>query len=129
MIQMQGVKEAHQHHPDDLDSAVAVLKNALSDFHYDELIKEEHCYVDVSLGLFEPEYAYQWCTDGHGQLLQTFNDCMTVAQSQSLLKSHDTAIDYSTGLIQLSGCYIPIPAHNDSDPVYFQAYITDKALI
>ncbi|KAG2034289.1 hypothetical protein BDR03DRAFT_984510 [Suillus americanus] len=127
MCQMQGVKEAHQHHPDSMDRAEDALKNALSDFHYNDLMEEPHCYVDVGLELAEPGYAYQWRTDAHCQLLQAFTD-LPLPRAQTLMKSRNTAIDYSSGLIQLSGCRIPIPTP-DANKVYFQAYTTDKALI
>ncbi|KAG1729405.1 hypothetical protein EDB19DRAFT_1832449 [Suillus lakei] len=67
MIQVQGVKDAHQHYLDDMDMTEDALVNALSDFHYDDLMEEEHCYVDVGLELSEP-----------GQMLTT----------RILLKSH-----------------------------------------
>ncbi|KAG2048355.1 hypothetical protein BDR06DRAFT_976026 [Suillus hirtellus] len=127
MCQMQGVKEAHQHLPDDLDRAEDALKNALSDFYYEDLMEEPHCYVDVGFELAEPGYAYQWRTDAHCQLLQEFTD-LPLPRAQTLMKSRDAAIDYSSGLIQLSGCRIPIPTP-DATIVYFQAYTTDKALI
>ncbi|KAG2029692.1 hypothetical protein BDR03DRAFT_1018076 [Suillus americanus] len=128
MIQMQGVKEAHQHHPGNMESAEDALKNALGDFYYAELMEEDHCYVDVGLELSEPGYAYQWRTDAHGALLREFTD-ISLHRSQTLLKSRETAVDYSSGLIQLSGCRIPIPPQNNECIVYFQAYTTDKALI
>ncbi|KAG1720856.1 uncharacterized protein EDB91DRAFT_1256796 [Suillus paluster] len=128
MIQVQGVKEAHQHHPDDIDKAEDALRNALSDFHYDELMEEGHCYVDVGLELSEPGYAFQWRTDAHYELLQAFTD-MEPQRTRNLLESRTFAVDYSSGLIQLSGCRVPIPIRNNTDPVYFQAYTTDKALI
>ncbi|KAG1727540.1 hypothetical protein EDB19DRAFT_1914211 [Suillus lakei] len=128
MIQVQGVKEAHQHHPTDMDKAEDALMNALSDFHYDDLMEEEHCYIDVGLELSEPGYAFQWRTDAHRELLLAFTD-MTPGQARILLKSREFAVDYSSGLIQLSGCRVPVPVRNNRDPVYFQAYTTDKALI
>ncbi|KAG2133223.1 uncharacterized protein EDB93DRAFT_1107682 [Suillus bovinus] len=128
MVQLQGVKEAHQHHPDDMDRAEDALANTLSDFYFDELMDEEHCYVDVGLELSEPGYAFQWRTDAHRELLLAFTQ-MTGAQTRSLLKSRDYAVDYSSGLIQLAGCRVSIPPRNNTDPVYFQAYTTDKALI
>jgi hypothetical protein len=128
MIQLQGVKEANQHHPDDMDSAEAALTNALSDLYLEELMDEEHCYVDVGLELSEPGYAFQWRTDAHCQLLQGFTQ-MSPAQTRTLLNSREFTIDYSSGLIQLSGCRVPIPLRTDYDPAYIQAYTTDKALI
>ncbi|KAG0693136.1 hypothetical protein DFH29DRAFT_1007619 [Suillus ampliporus] len=130
MIQMQGVKEANQHQPDDIDKAHEALENALSDFDWDELVEEEHCYVDVGLELSQPGYAFQWRTDAHHELLQAFTD-MQPHQARNLTKSHEFALDYSSGLIQLSGCRVPIPIRTNlpNDPVYFQAYTTDKALI
>ncbi|KAG1748545.1 hypothetical protein EDB19DRAFT_1825599 [Suillus lakei] len=101
MIQVQGVKDAHQHYLDDMDMIENALVNALSDFHYDDLMEEEHCYVDVGLELSEPGYAFQWQTDAHCELLLAFTN-MTAGQTRILLKSH---------------------------PVYFQAYTSDKALI
>ncbi|KAG2355242.1 hypothetical protein BDR07DRAFT_1381622 [Suillus spraguei] len=127
MVQMQGVKEAHQHHPDDLDSADLALQNALSDFYYDELMEEEHCYVDVGLELSEPGYAYQWRTDAHAELLSGVTD-IPAPRARALVKAREAAVDYSSGLIQLSGCRVPIPLQT-SNIVYFQAYTTDKALI
>jgi hypothetical protein len=128
MVQVQGVKEANQHRPGDIDEAEDALMKTLSDFDYDDLMGEEHCYVDVGLEMSEPGYAYQWRTDAHRDLLLTFTD-MTHAQAGILLKSRDFQIDYASGLMHLSGCRTPVPVRNNQDPVYFQAYTTDKALI
>ncbi|KAG1766314.1 hypothetical protein EDD22DRAFT_774208 [Suillus occidentalis] len=127
MVQMQGVKEAHQHRPDDLDAADLALQNTLSDFYYEELMEEEHCYVDVGLELSEAGYAYQWRTDAHAELLSGITG-IPLPRARALVKARESAVDYSSGLIQLSGCRVPIPAQT-SNIVYFQAYTTDKALI
>ncbi|KAG1718437.1 hypothetical protein EDB19DRAFT_1920593 [Suillus lakei] len=127
MVQMQGVKEAHQHRPDAMDAADVELQNALSDFYCDELMEEEHCYVDVGLELSEPGYAYQWRTDAHAELVSGITR-IPLPRARALVKARESAVDYSSGLIQVSGCRVPIPAHTSSI-VYFQAYTTDKALI
>ncbi|KAG2746285.1 hypothetical protein P692DRAFT_20849548 [Suillus brevipes Sb2] len=111
MVQEQGVKDANQHHPEDIDEAEDVLMKTLSDFYYDDLMGEEHCYVDVGLEMSKPGYAYQWRTDAH---------YMTHAQAGIILKLR---------LMHLFSCHTPVPVCNNQDPVYFQAYTTDKALI
>ncbi|KAG2127431.1 hypothetical protein BD769DRAFT_1668077 [Suillus cothurnatus] len=128
MVQVQGVKEANQHHPGDIDQAEDALMMTLGDFHFEDLMYEDHCYVDVGLEMSEPGYAYQWRTDAHCQLLTTFTD-MTGAQANTLMASRDFQIDYASGLMHLSGCRAPVPVRNDEDLVYFQAYTTDNALI
>ncbi|KAG1817551.1 uncharacterized protein BJ212DRAFT_1299101 [Suillus subaureus] len=45
MVQVQGVKEANQHCPGDIDQAEDALMMTLSDFHYNNLMDEKHCYV------------------------------------------------------------------------------------
>lgn len=50
----------------------------LGDFHYDDLMNEEHCYVDVDLEMSEPGYAHQWHMDAHCDLLLTFTNITLV---------------------------------------------------
>jgi hypothetical protein len=130
MTQVQGVKEANQHSPDNPYRAADALTKALSDLVADEVLKEDHCYVDVGLELGEEGYSYQWRLDSHHDLLTEFTN-LTHSQATNKIASRDYIKDYSSGLMHLAGCRIPLGSGHGQrpGPVYLQAYTTDKALI
>jgi hypothetical protein len=128
MTQVQGVKEANQHRPESWFAADAALDTLLCDLD-DGVRDEEHCYVDVGLELAEPGYAYQWRTDAHQSLITAFT---TLTNHQAAVFTRPASRcyhkDYSSGLVHLSGFRVTLGLGGDN-PVYMQAYTTDKALI
>ncbi|KAJ8584373.1 hypothetical protein M405DRAFT_845212 [Rhizopogon salebrosus TDB-379] len=128
MIQVQGVKEANQHIPDDERAASNTIRNLVSDLDA-RLLHERHCWIDVGLELSQKGFAYQWRTDCHSRLMNHFTS-MTMAQAAQYVggSSRHYSKDISATLMHLSGFRASFALHNE-DPVYMQAYTTDKALI
>jgi hypothetical protein len=128
MTQVQGVKEANQHAPDDREQASNTLLHLLDDLDH-QLLRERHCWIDVGLELSQPGFVFQWRTDSHHYLISQFTD-LTLAQAGRCVERHSRsyAKDYSAGLMHLSGFRASFDL-GDGNPVYIQAYTTDKALI
>jgi hypothetical protein len=128
MTQVQGVKEANQHQPDDDRAAEDALSVLLTDLDH-ELLMEPHCWVDVGLELSEPGFSYQWRTDAHSSIIHHFT-CLTPLQAASYVNrpSRQYSKDISAGLMHISGFRGAFKLSH-RDPVYIQTYTTDKALI
>lgn len=128
MTQVQGVKEANQHQPDDHRAAEEAMSVLLSDLH-PELLTEPQCWVDVGLELSEPGFSYQWRTDAHSAIIHHFT-CLTPVQAASYVNrpSRQYSKDISAGLMHVSGFRGAFNLGH-RDPVYIQTYTTDKALI
>ncbi|KAG1717976.1 hypothetical protein EDB19DRAFT_1921560 [Suillus lakei] len=128
MTQVQGVKEANQHAPDDRRAASDALSVLMHDLDA-ELRNEPHCWVDVGLELSEPGFSYQWRTDAHSDIIEHFT-CLTAVQASSYVNrpSRQYSRDIAAGLMHVSG-FRGAFSLDDADPVYIQAYTTDKALI
>ncbi|KAG2028760.1 hypothetical protein BDR03DRAFT_1019377 [Suillus americanus] len=128
MVQVQGVKEANQHVPDDEDEAAGALLLMMNDLH-PALRREPNCWIDVGLELSEPGFSYQWRTDSHSDIIEHFT-CLSAAQAARYVDrpSRQYYRDVSAGLLHVSGFRGTFDLR-DEDPVYIQIYTTDKALI
>jgi len=132
MTQVQGVKEANQHTPGSRFQAHNALTNFLTDFDEDVLGDGDSiCYIDVGLEFSEPNMAYQWRTDSHHRLLMELTPLpLARCIRRTQLTNRHYARDYSSGLMHISGCRVEMgDIAGEDDPVYLQAYTTDKALI
>ncbi|KAG2063152.1 hypothetical protein BDR04DRAFT_1164177 [Suillus decipiens] len=130
MTQVQGVKEANQHVPEDEEEALEAVFLLMNDLDPD-LREEENCWIDVGLELSEPGFSYQWRTDSHSDIIKHFTS-MTAAQAASYVNPNRPTQHYyrdiSAGLLHVSG-FRGTFTLGEEDPVYIQAYTTDKALI
>ncbi|KAJ8585642.1 hypothetical protein M405DRAFT_710294, partial [Rhizopogon salebrosus TDB-379] len=128
MVQIQGVKEANQHRPDDPDDAMESVFTLMNDLDI-ALLQEPHCWIDVGLEISDPGHAFQWMTDAHHILISHFTS-MTPHQAAGYVNrpARSYSRDVAAGLPHLSGFRATFEL-NRRDPVYIQAYTTDKALI
>ena len=131
MTQVQGIKEAHQHTPGDPFEAQDKLDLALAGLS-PRIYADGVCFVDVGLELSEEGFAYQWRTDCHHRLVETFTSLMRQqAVSVTALGRSSYQRDYSAGLLHVSGCRVSLrhTLGRRDDAVYMQACTTDKAII
>jgi hypothetical protein len=63
MVQIKGIKEAHQHNPINAEDE---LEHLLSDFN----MRTGQWSVDVGLEVSEPEMAYRWTTEGQATVVK-----------------------------------------------------------
>lgn len=129
MVQVQGVKEANQHKPDNEHVATTALRRAMHDLNYLGLLDEPHCYIDVGLELSEPNYAYQWRTDAHGKIILAYTTSYNARTAATVTRSRNYQKDCTSGLMHVAGFRVTLAARDPNEPVYMQAYTTDKALV
>ncbi|KAH0825661.1 hypothetical protein J3R83DRAFT_11749 [Lanmaoa asiatica] len=130
MVQIQGVKEAHTHAPNDLPASsnfFEVLMNGL----IQDIIFRGQSWVDVGLQISEENRVLQWRTDAHHLLVNEFSELSQDAAGRlCTLSSRSYHRDYVAGLVDLSGFRATLnPRDLNTGPAYIQAYTTDKALI
>ncbi|KAG2136466.1 hypothetical protein DEU56DRAFT_913040 [Suillus clintonianus] len=128
MTQVQGVKEANQHIPESQYDALEALFEMMDDL--DPGLREEtNCWIDVGLEISEPGFSYQWRTDSHTHIINHFT-CLNDNRAANYVNgpSRDYNRDICAGLLHVSG-FRGTFALGDDNPVYLQAYTTDKALI
>ncbi|KAG0695742.1 hypothetical protein DFH29DRAFT_1005196 [Suillus ampliporus] len=129
MVQVQGVKEVNQHKPDDEHVATTALRRAMHDLDYLGLLDETHCYIDVGLELSEPNYAYQWRTDAHGKIILAYTTSYNARTAAAVTRTRSYQKDCASGLMHVAGFRVTLAARDPNEPVYMQAYTTDKALV
>ncbi|KAH0825740.1 hypothetical protein J3R83DRAFT_9955 [Lanmaoa asiatica] len=130
MIQIQGVKEANTHTPNDFLESYNSF-GALMDGLVRELILQGQSWVDVGLQISEENHVLQWRTDAHHFLAKEFSDLSQNAAARlCTLPSRSYHRDYVAGLVDLSGFRATLdPLDPNTSSAYVQAYTTDKSLI
>lgn len=130
MVQIQGVKEAHTHVPNDLMESHMAFDDLL-DGLIPYYILNGQSWVDVGLQVSSENRAFQWRTDSHHLLVKEFSGITeNAAQRLCRLPSRSYHRDYVAGLVDLSGFRATLKHnHPEARVAYVQAYTTDKSLI
>lgn len=122
MTQIQGVKEAHQHHPVDADTYLRRILNGVD-------TSGGVWFVDVGFEVSERGRVYQWRADAHWRIIQ---EVTGLSERLSRRAADPTnwgyGRDISAHLLDLCGCRLTLASDGPFNACYLQLYHTEKQL-